>query len=45
MENMISDLKVICALLGIDNSDNGLQDCALAHNLLQRIILFLGGTE
>lgn len=43
MQEMINDLKAICALLGIDNSDNGLSDCALADNLLQRIILFLGG--
>lgn len=43
MENMINDLKMICALLGIDNSDNGLTDCDLAHDLLNRIIQFLGG--
>jgi len=44
MEDMTNDLKSICNLLGINSSDNGLQGCALAHNLLQRIILFLGGT-
>lgn len=43
MENMINDLKEICRLLGIDANENGLSDCDLAHDYLQRIIQFLGG--
>lgn len=43
MEVMINDLKSICNLLGIDSSDNDFTDCDLAHDLLHRIIIFLGG--
>ena len=43
MENMTNDLTTICNLLGIDSSDNGFTDRELAHDLLHRIIIFLGG--
>jgi len=43
MNDQIQNLKIICELLGIDTSDNGLTGCALANSYLQRIIQFLGG--
>jgi hypothetical protein len=43
MENMINDLKGICQQLGINTDENGLTDCDLAHDYLQRITIFLGG--
>nr|WP_316722695.1 hypothetical protein [Sulfurospirillum sp. 'SP'] len=43
MNEQIQNLKIICGLLGIDTSENGLTGCPLANSYLQRIIQFLGG--
>lgn len=43
MNEQIQNLKIICQLLGIDTSENGLTGCALGNSYLQRIIQCLGG--
>lgn len=42
LEDQNDNLKLICQLLGIDTSENGLTDCDLMKDYLKRLVSFFG---